>query len=691
MARPGGEQADTSVVERSLGAYADEGRGATPEQTCDGRIVTARLEAFRRLALDSALADIARLFQRCGVRPLLIKGPAFARWLYDDPRERSYNDIDLLLAPNEFAAAKRGLAELNFTSLAPEGWHPNEHADAYHEEWIRPGTLPVAVELHHTLWGVPAAPSLVWQRLTENVQAIEVAGTPVNVPSEAVSALIVGLHAADHGSARRSPAGWSHLRRLGLGESVRLDVGGRYAQRDLQLALERADMQTWRAAAALAEELGAGPLFAFGLRLDSAGRDVADQLGLTDGVPRQLRLRASAPTATAQGIERLITTRGLGARLRLLGHQLVPSRAFMLASSPLARRGRWGLTCAYLWRPVRLMMKLPRGVQAWSRAAAPAQPETGARTAITTSDSPSGGALPDFVVAGAQKASSNMLHAVLREHPGVEMPARERVDFADPNYSSGSAEAMRSRFTDENAVRRGFKAASYLGQPEVAPRLAADLHTPDVVFVLRDPVKRAISAWFWYMKLGRVPVRPVDVAFRRLLGSDLTGPERENERQILEWGLYARHLEHWLTYFPREKIHVVLDIDLRRDPDRTIRGLYEALGLDPGFTPTAHRRRYNPGIYSYPRVRWLRLRLRCVPPGEDGVRRPHRPERRLPALADSLILRGDRHVLSRLDRSGPPVLGAEIEHALRSYYRADILRLRELLGVELSPWLAPSR
>jgi hypothetical protein len=326
-----------------------------------------------------------------------------------------------------------------------------------------------------------------------------------------------------------------------------------------------------------------------------------------------------------------------------------------------------------------------------SRGRAGAQAEAAAGTAITASVPTSLGALPDFVLAGAQKSSSTMIHAVLREHPQVDMFAREMWDFADPNYSPDSAEAMRVLFTDESALRRGFKAASYLGQPEVPQRLASDLGTPDVVFVLRDPVRRAVSAWFWYMKLGRVPVRPVDTAFRQLLGSDLSGPEWINGRQILEWGLYARHLEHWLTYFPRAKIHVVLDIDLRRDPDRTIRSLYEALGLDPGFTPTAHRRRYNPGIYSYHRVRWLRLRLRCVPPDDDGVRRPHRPERRLPALANSVIVRGDRYVLSRLDRSGPPVLQPEIEHALRCYYRADTLRLEELLGIELSPWLAPSR
>jgi hypothetical protein len=300
------------------------------------------------------------------------------------------------------------------------------------------------------------------------------------------------------------------------------------------------------------------------------------------------------------------------------------------------------------------------------------------------------GALPDFVLAGAQKASSTMIHAVLREHPQVEMPRHEMWDFADPNYSPGSAEAMRPRFTDECAVRRGFRAASYLGQPEVPQRLASDLGIPDVVFTLRDPVRRAVSAWFWYMRLGRVPVKPVDVALRQLLESDLTGLEWVHGRQILEWGLYAKHLQHWLSYFPREKIHAVIDLDLKSDPDRTIFALYEALGLDSGFTPTAHHRRYNPGVYSYHRVRWLRLRLRCVPPDDDGVRRPRRPDRLIPAVVDSAILKGDRYVLSRLDRHGQPMLRPEIDQALRRYYRDDILALEEILGMKLTPWLASS-
>jgi hypothetical protein len=36
---------------------------------------------------------------------------------------------------------------------------------------------------------------------------------------------------------------------------------------------------------------------------------------------------------------------------------------------PLARRGWWGLVVAYLWRPLWLAAKLPRGLRAWLQVA----------------------------------------------------------------------------------------------------------------------------------------------------------------------------------------------------------------------------------------------------------------------------------------------------------------------------------
>jgi len=368
------------------GPSVNDDLAPTAELTCDGRVATTRLDAFRRLALDSALAEIAALLHRSGVRPLLIKGPAFARWLYDDPRERSYNDIDLLVSPGDFRVARRGVAALGFEPVAVNSRRSDAHPRAYHEEWVRPGPLPLAVELHRAVWGITAAPPLVWKRMTEGARAIEVSGVLIDVPSEAVSAFIVALHAADHLGIPRKPDTVRSQHHSRPGGRVNLNPGGRFAARDLHLALERLDIGTWQAAAAAAQDLGAAPLFAFGLRLDPAGRNVADRLGLSDRVPRRLHLRTEGTPIAAQSLESLIATPGVRPRVMLLTRMVVPRPEFMRRRSGLARRGRLGLAGAYLWRPAQLMMMLPRVVRAWSRAAIRAPNATTPRLAPNRGD-----------------------------------------------------------------------------------------------------------------------------------------------------------------------------------------------------------------------------------------------------------------------------------------------------------------
>jgi hypothetical protein len=302
------------------------------------------LKAARGLSLDRSLAEVVDAFAEIGVRPLLIKGPAFARWLYEDPRERRYRDIDLLVAPERFDAAQRCLVKLRFEQPLARS-HDHETAD-HHELWVRHGRLPAVVELHRTLYLVSAPPALVWRRLSEGSHPIEVAGTQVDTPGLPVCALILGLHAAQHGVAVRKPI------------------------RDLESALGRVAFEDWSAAAALAQELGAAGAFAMGLQLACGGGELTDRLGLsTQCASRSVRLLARTPPHTAMGIEQLFTTQGMGARLRLFALKLVPSRAFMRGYYPLARRGRLGLLSAYVLRPLRLAVELPRGVQAWLRAA----------------------------------------------------------------------------------------------------------------------------------------------------------------------------------------------------------------------------------------------------------------------------------------------------------------------------------
>ncbi len=277
-------------------------------------------------------------FKARHVSYVLMKGPAFAQWLYEDQGARTYRDIDLLVRPDDFPAAREAMTELGFRKVSVE-----THT-THHDAWLNASGVPTWVEVHRSLSLLSADPAAVWVALASRADAIELAGKRVAVPSAEASALIVALHAAQHGVRSAKP------------------------MEDLRRALDRVDLTTWRRAAEIARDLDTEGAFAVGLCLERKGRTVAERLGLSLDTSRLVRLHAATPPVTSVGVERLITTSGAVSKLRLLGQELVPAPTFMRGWQPLARRGRWGLVVAYLWRPAWLLAKLPRGIRAWRTA-----------------------------------------------------------------------------------------------------------------------------------------------------------------------------------------------------------------------------------------------------------------------------------------------------------------------------------
>lgn len=294
---------------------------------------------------------------------------------------------------------------------------------------------------------------------------------------------------------------------------------------------------------------------------------------------------------------------------------------------------------------------------------------------------------PDTVVIGAQRAGTTMLLSALAEHPEVEAFLGEYHGFSDPVYAPDTAETISRSFRRADARRRVFKCASYLAQPEVPKRLANDLDMPEIVVALRDPVQRAVSAWYWYVYVGLIPLESHETGLARLLGGQTEGVEWRHGDEILEWGLYNGLLEKWLSVFPREKVHVLTDLELHQDTDGALRSLYRALGLDPAHEPISPAHPHNRGVYSLIRLRWLRRRNRLTWRESEGGRWfPARPDELWPSLAHAGIHLVDRSLLALLERTGPPRLSPALELDLWRYYEDDVKQLEERLGIDLSGW-----
>jgi hypothetical protein len=286
------------------------------------------LTAGARLHVDRVTAETVGSLRQADVDPILLRGPALACWLYDDELERPYADIDLLVPEDRLSDVRRVLGQLGLTESEIETRFATgrpRHA----ETWLRLGD-GLSVDLHRTVIGVGIPPRALWEAISRGREPLNVGGLDVSTPSAPARALLVALHAAQHGP------GWSQ------------------PLEDLDRALKRVDAETWGHARRLADELDATASFAAGLRLLPAGRSLAEKSGFPrDHLPDN-RLRGADRFHVTQGLGWMLDRPGIAGKVVFLARKAAPPAETMRLRSSLARRGRLGLGLAYAWRFMRL-------------------------------------------------------------------------------------------------------------------------------------------------------------------------------------------------------------------------------------------------------------------------------------------------------------------------------------------------
>lgn len=281
------------------------------------------------LALEATLVEAVTALRAEGIEPLLLRGPAIARWLYDDGDAREHGDIDLLVPADRHAAAEAVLMRLGYRDLLA-GFRASERV-RHATPWLREGLL---IDLHHRLRLVPDDP---YAALAERASMLRVGNIDVSIPRHAALAVIIAVHVVHHGPAYPRPL------------------------EDLRRAVVRADDETWAAAAALARGLGAASTVASGLAMVDGGAALAARIGLVDRVDPVVQLQVNGAPALAGRLLELGRDKHRFARL--LFDALVPSPALIRIDDPRARRGRIGLLGAYLARLRRGVVLLPAVVR----------------------------------------------------------------------------------------------------------------------------------------------------------------------------------------------------------------------------------------------------------------------------------------------------------------------------------------
>jgi hypothetical protein len=298
--------------------------------------------------------------------------------------------------------------------------------------------------------------------------------------------------------------------------------------------------------------------------------------------------------------------------------------------------------------------------------------------------------LPNFLIIGAQKSASSFVHQCLREHPDVFMPQGEVRFFEDPQYLQSDISQFEELFRNVSLKKMiGIKRPNLLAKPECLERVHKHLPEAKLVLILRNPVDRAISAYFWYMKIGLLPIRPVEEG----LGKIINGEYRDlypRSDEIIDYGFYHRHIMRYLNYFDRNQMLIMLQRAFKVNTLEALRQVYRFLEIDDGFVPRSLNRKPKRAVYSLTRLRVLNMRRNAYPfilaRKNDRTKLFYHKQTLSDMSINGMVVLTDRLLFAPICNNSKPKLSPNLISRLYSIYKEDIDELEDFLDQELTEW-----
>ena len=292
---------------------------------------------------------------------------------------------------------------------------------------------------------------------------------------------------------------------------------------------------------------------------------------------------------------------------------------------------------------------------------------------------------PDFFIVGAFKSGSTALYDGLRRHPQIFMPFhKEPLYFGDDltrRYGRMTLDDYLRLFKNAKPGQRVGEASTwYLYSTSAAREIKEFSPDAQIMVILRNPVD------VMYAQHNQLIFNVIEdiPSFEDALAAE---PDRRAGRRLPPGpinveNLFYRHsvhfaeqLERYFDVFGRDRVHVMLTDDMRRDGAGVVRAALEFLGVDPT--------------------------LAVAPPNSNENRRVRSPVLQRLIFAPKLLLplapflrrfplvRSLRTRMLEMNSEAKPraPMDPVLRRQLLDEFRPEIERLAKLIDRDLSSWL----
>lgn len=232
--------------------------------------------------------------------------------------------------------------------------------------------------------------------------------------------------------------------------------------------------------------------------------------------------------------------------------------------------------------------------------------------------------LPDFFIAGVQKAGTTSLYSYMAQHPQILPALKKEIYYFAERFTRGQR-WYRSHFPTRRErdalsaqlglpVLTGESTPYYIYHPLALQRIHAMIPQARLVILLRNPTERAYSHYNHAVKRGEEPLGSFEAALdaeearlagevERLINEPGYHSYSHKFQSYLAPGRYIEQLRVVAQYFDREQCLIMDCRELYSDPQAVCDKVADFLGLQAATIPDLGVRNATPSSAIDPAVK----------------------------------------------------------------------------------------
>lgn len=290
--------------------------------------------------------------------------------------------------------------------------------------------------------------------------------------------------------------------------------------------------------------------------------------------------------------------------------------------------------------------------------------------------------LIELMIVGTQKSGTSSLLRYLAQHPAIYTHPQPEMTFflQDHEYTRGYESAFAKYFSQCTEDKKLIaKNVMVMHSPEIMQRIYQ--HNPEIhlVVLLREPVARAYSAYWWARRRGWENIKTFEEA--------LTAEEARLKEDWFKWrqcgyrhnSTYYPHVKNLISRFGENHVHCILTDELKENPQSVCQRLFKLLNIQPDFEPLAQERHNQAAMPRSEKFSFLFTQfLSSHNPLKRAIRK---------LVPDAAAYKLRKTILNLNDKPfTPPPMNPKTREQLENYFKPFNQQLSELLGQDLTHW-----